>query len=271
MTGALEPLAAAVRQWLGAATQPLILGLCGAQGSGKSTLAIGLRAVLEGEGRRVAILSLDDLYLGRAERARLAADVHPLFQTRGVPGTHDVEHAIAIMKAIRAGQPAMLPRFDKARDEPFPAQEPVRMPIDLLIFEGWCVGARAQDEEALGPPVNVLESGEDPDGVWRHYVNAQLNGPYATLFALIDRLVLLAAPDFSVVRRWRGQQEDELRTQRSAEDAPRVMDEAQLDRFVQHYERLTRHILQEMPARADLVLPLDSERRLQMRDMRSRE
>jgi len=30
-----------------------------------------------------------------------------------------------------------------------------------------------------------------------------------------------------------------------------------VDRFVMHYERLTRHILAEMPGRADIVLDLD--------------
>jgi D-glycerate 3-kinase len=33
-------------------------------------------------------------------------------------------------------------------------------------------------------------------------------------------------------------------------------------RFVAHYERLTRHILKEMPGRADLVIRLDATRRV---------
>lgn len=241
------------------AERPLILGLCGSQGSGKSTLAAALKADLEKDGRRVAILSLDDLYLGGAERARLAHDIHPLFRTRGVPGTHDVARGIAIIDAVRAGRPVELPRFDKARDEPFAGMEAVAPPLDLLIFEGWCVGARPQQERALESPVNALERDEDRDGVWRRHVNAQLGGPYADLFARLDRLVLLAAPDFAVVRQWRGQQEDELRAKGGGD---KVMDEAGLDRFVQHYERLTCHILAEMPSWANLVLPLDRERRL---------
>ena len=32
--------------------------------------------------------------------------------------------------------------------------------------------------------------------------------------------------------------------------------------FIQHYERLTRHILSDMPAYADLTLRLDEKRRL---------
>ena len=259
LTRSLEVLEGRIRPWLDDRRSPLILGLCGSQGSGKSTLAAALRAGLEREGRRVAILSLDDLYLGGAERARLARDMHPLFRTRGVPGTHDVARGMALLDAVRAGEPVELPRFDKARDEPFDGTETVVPPLDLLIFEGWCVGARPQAEEALVQPVNALERDEDGDGRWRRHVNGQLAGPYAGMFARLDRLVLLAAPDFSVVRQWRGQQEEELRIGGGGD---KVMDEAALDRFVQHYERLTRHILAEMPSRADLVLSLDCGRRL---------
>jgi D-glycerate 3-kinase len=246
---------------MGTAAAPLILGLCGSQGSGKSTLADAVKTALEAEGRRVAILSLDDLYLGRTARGELARDIHPLFATRGVPGTHDVAHGIALLDAMRRNEPAMLPRFDKARDEPSPEGQPAPAHLDLLIFEGWCVGAHPQDAAALVQPVNALERGEDPDATWRSAANAALSGPYAELFAAIDRLVLLAAPGFEVVRGWRGEQEATLRA-RTTDANARVMDAAELDRFVQHYERLTRHILSEMPARADLVLRLNADRTL---------
>jgi D-glycerate 3-kinase len=72
-----------------------VLGLCGAQGSGKSTLAAALARMLARDGTRTAILSLDDIYLTRAERLQLAREVHPLFATRGAPGTHDVALGLA--------------------------------------------------------------------------------------------------------------------------------------------------------------------------------
>ncbi|EJL34907.1 hypothetical protein [Novosphingobium sp. AP12] len=262
MTRSSDRVTAAVRGWLEEPRSgPLVLGLCGSQGSGKSTLAGDLKTRMEAQGRRAAILSLDDLYLGRAARVELARDVHPLFATRGVPGTHDAAHGAALLDAVGAGEPVIMPRFDKARDEPANAGEAVPGSLDLLIFEGWCVGARPQQADALAVPVNALERDEDPDGIWRSHVNALLHGPYAHLNARIDRLVLLAAPGFEVVRGWRGQQEDALRA--STTDAQtRVMDETALDRFVQHYERLTRYILAEMPGRADLVLRLAPDRSL---------
>jgi len=39
------------------------------------------------------------------------------------------------------------------------------------------------------------------------------------------------------------------------------MSRAQLDRFVQHYERLTRHMLRTMPAIAGRTVVLDAQRR----------
>ncbi len=259
MTASLEIVARAISGWLG--PKPLILGICGSQGSGKSTLARGL---VDRLGVRAATLSLDDLYLGKAARAALARDIHPLLATRGVPLTHDVALGRAILDAVRAGQPVQLPRFDKASDEPLAqAQwEAIDASLDLLIFEGWCVGARAQPPADLTAPVNDLERAEDPDGLWRRAVNAALAGPYQTLFARIDRLVLLAAPDFGVVRGWRAQQEAELRASLAARrrDPALAMSDMQIARFIQHYERLTRAILQEMPGRADLTLRLGPDR-----------
>ena len=79
---------------------PLVLGICGAQGSGKSTLAEALAERLERDGLACAVLSLDDLYLTRAERERLARGVHPLLATRGPPGTHDTSLGIAVLDAL---------------------------------------------------------------------------------------------------------------------------------------------------------------------------
>ena len=251
----VETLVAAIQRWRGVGL--LTVGISGAQGSGKSTLTAALAAQLAQDGIAVATLSLDDLYLGRDERRVMAAAVHPLFVTRGPPGTHDVALGLAVLDALARGEPAPLPRFDKAADAPLPRTAWPFAPRDcrVLLLEGWCLGARSESEEALIVPVNALEAAEDGQGHWRRHANAALAGEYQQLWARIDRLILLAAPGWEVVRGWREQQEAELRAKARA-DAPGVMDAEQVARFVQHYERLTRHMLAELPGRADVVVRL---------------
>lgn len=243
---------------LAAKRAPLVVGICGAQGSGKTTLVAALASALHAEGIAVAKLSLDDLYLTRSERQELAHEVHPLFATRGVPGTHDIALGLETLDALKRGEPVPLPRFDKGTDDRAAIETWPSAPANtqVLLLEGWCLGARSQDPAALVDPVNALEADEDPAGTWRAHANAALAGPYQGLFARIDLLVMLAAPGWHVVAQWREQQEAELR----ATGAARAMDAPQVRRFIQHYERLTRWILEEMPARADLVVRLGAGR-----------
>lgn len=235
------------------------MGISGAQGSGKSTLANDLVMRLADRGVAAATLSLDDLYRTKAERLELARTVHPLFATRGVPGTHDIDLGLSTIAALERGEAAPLPRFDKARDDRLPqsAWPCARPGTRVLVLEGWCLGARPQAEEALAQPINALEALEDPAGVWRAHANAALGAQYAILFARIDLMVMLRAPGFGIVARWRGQQEEPLRR------AGLGMSEAALARFIAHYQRITEHLLQDLPARADLVLELAADRSVQ--------
>nr|WP_293857989.1 hypothetical protein [Steroidobacter sp.] len=243
------------------AKRPLVVGVCGSQGSGKSTVCKTLAERFTQAGCKVANLSIDDLYLPLADREKLAKHVHPLLGTRGVPGTHDTKLGVHTLHALAHGGPVPLPRFDKARDDRRPKEEwdVVEGPVDLVLLEGWCVGTRPQTLGALDQPVNQLEANEDVGGRWRRYVNDALASEYQSLFAKFDVLVLLAAPSFDVVLKWRTQQEHELRA-KSAGRGSKVMSDAEIARFIQHYERLTRHTLIEMPGRADLVIRLSPER-----------
>lgn len=248
-----------------AAGTPATIGVCGTQASGKSTLVAVLARLLEREGLHVAILSIDDLYLTRPEREALAAEVHPLFLTRGPPGTHDLALGLEVLDSLRQPGPTALPRFDKAQDtrKPREAWDVVEGPVDVVLFEGWCVGARPQDPADLEAPVNALERERDPEGVWRRHANDALAGPYQTLFGRLDQLVLLAAPSFEVVLTWRMEQERKLRERLAREggDLARSLSDEAIATFIAHYERLTRHILAEMPSRAEVVVPLDAQRR----------
>ena len=233
-----------------------VLGLNGAQGTGKSTLARLLQRLLgRVHGVRAAVLSLDDLYLSRAQRLERAQTIHPLLATRGVPGTHDVELGIRVLRCLREGRPIALPRFDKATDERHRVADwpPWTGRCDLVIFEGWCMGARPQRADELEAPVNELERTEDPTGDWRWYVNRELGRRYQALFAELDMLVMLRPSSFEVVHAWREEQESRLR---ASSAGPGVMTPAEVLRFVMHFERLTRFMWEEMPARADALIEL---------------
>ena len=255
-----RPLAEAIierRRTLGG---PLVVGLCGPQGSGKTTGAEVIGILLEAEGLRTAILRLDDLYLTHAERAALSRRVHPLLATRGPPGTHDIGLGARQIEALTSQPSIAMPRFDKATDDRFPPAAWPTIPgrAHVVIFEGWCVGARAQAAEALDTAINALEAERDPGRVWRRYVNEALAGPYQRLFARIDFLAMLRPPAFEAILDWRLEQEHRLRQVRGGEAG--LSDDA-VAVFVQHYERIARHLDAEMPARADFVATLDWRRR----------
>lgn len=235
----------------------LLVGINGAQGSGKTTMTRVLALLLrEVHGKNVVMLSLDDFYLTRAERRSLASQVHPLLATRGVPGTHDVALMNRTLDALAGAGPVPLPVFDKSMDDRAPAEAwPVHHgPADIILFEGWCVGLDAQAQEELERPVNNLEAREDRDGRWRLYVNQQLDQYYRPISGRLNLLIMLRVPSFLCVLEWRWLQEQKM--------ARPMMDREAVQRFIQHFERLTRHALKSLPARADLVLSLDADHRI---------
>lgn len=265
-----------LRQRLG---RPVLIGIHGAQGTGKSTLTLFLKEILSQHYRTAtASFSIDDIYLTRAERQRLAELVHPLFITRGVPGTHDVslgQQVIDQLLAAKTGNETAIPSFDKARDDRAPRGEwPVfEGPAEVILLEGWCLGAAPESEEALARPVNRLEAEEDSHAIWRSYVNDCLKGSYRAFFERLDYLVMLKAPSMECVLEWRTLQEHKLAARHtgapkeSADDEAvpslRIMSDEEVARFIMHYQRVTEHCLREMPDRADALVPVGSDHSLE--------
>jgi D-glycerate 3-kinase len=227
------------------------VGISGSQGSGKSTFARLLSALLMAESdRKNTTLSLDDFYKTRAERIELAETVHPLFYTRGVPGTHDAGLMLDAKNRLLQGAVVATPVFDKGSDERRKQTRQVG-PVQLVILEGWCFSAVAQDEAALQLPVNELERLQDPEAVWRTAVNRKLaESDYQALFD-VELSVFFKAPDMASIIRWRLEQE--LRFNQGA----RSMTEQQIRGFVQYYQRLTDWMLQDRSAKSDIVIALD--------------
>ena len=253
----------------------VIIGIHGAQGTGKSTLTLFLRELLQRHWQcPTASLSIDDLYLTRAERQSLANEIHPLFQTRGVPGTHDLTLGNRVLDQLLSAGPAdrtPLPAFDKAVDDRVPeAQRPVfEGPAKVILLEGWCVGATPQPDSALARPVNTLEAEEDAQGQWREYVNQCLKSGYREFFDRLDWLVMLEAPSMDCVLQWRRLQEQKLaqRHARAAKEGSgasgspelRIMSDHEVQRFIMHYQRVTEHCLRVLPKRADVLIPVGAD------------
>jgi len=236
-------------EWV--ARPPAFIGLAGGQGAGKSTLGRLIASACAGRGMRVCVLSLDDFYFPLSVRRRLALRVHPLLETRGPPGTHDLANCREIMKQVRSlgsGEALELPVFDKGLDDRRGSRR-VRGPFDAVLLEGWCVGAAPESDDRLETPINSLERTRDADQVWRRFVNQKLAGSYAATWRMLDYLIFLRVPDMAAVRRWRLQQESERPENQR-------LGAAEVDRFVQHFERTTLAMNRELLPRADLAVEL---------------
>jgi D-glycerate 3-kinase len=237
--------------------RPPLIAVVGAQGCGKTTLA---RAAADRFG--AVQISIDDVYLTRAGREAIALEVHPLFVTRGPPGTHDLGLLQQLIDALSAAGPddeTHIPDFDKRGDDRRPVTDwrIFRGRPSAILIDAWCLGALPEEAAALADPVNALEADDDPDGGWRRAVNGFVGGTYADFIARFDAVMFLRAPSFDVVLDWRCQQEADL-----LGVAPVDLPVAERDRlagFIQYFERVTRRML-DGGITADVVVQLDRNR-----------
>ncbi len=264
----LLPLAAWLRELRVGSLQTPVIGITGAQGSGKTTLSSALSLVLGFFGLRCCTLSIDDFYLSKSERQQLAHSVHPLLVTRGVPGTHDIAQLDRVIDGlVNATEQSKIvyPRFNKAVDDRYPESQQnefVGQP-DLILLEGWCVGALAESPECLNSPANSLESSEDTTGVWRRYVNDKLAGDYGAVFKKIDCQLFLAVANMEVVFKQRALQEQKLRESQGAEAYQSALsNNGQLRRFIMHYQRITQGLLRDMPETADFCFSIGDQHQI---------
>lgn len=268
------PLAIKIIEHQISAKKTIVVGVNGCQGSGKSTLTNLLLCLLNKALDTPSIgFSIDDFYLSKQARQALALNIHPLFATRGVPGTHDISLLEDVLKKLVDGEQCSIPSFDKSIDDvkSIGDWQQTTVKPKVIILEGWCVGLESQTSSALIEPVNQLEQVDDSSGIWRQYVNDVLSIDYARVFSAIDYLVMLKAPSFDQVYAWRCEQEHKLRelikqnSKLEASSTPPValMSDSEIYQFIQYYQRLTEHSLKTMPAKCDVVFTLDAKRAIQ--------
>ncbi len=240
-----------------------IIGLSGGQGAGKSTITEILKFILKKKyGLELCVCSIDDFYKTKLERKKMSKKVHPLFLTRGVPGTHDINLINKTLRNLKKKifKPVRIPKFDKSRDDRFKKNQwiTIKKPPNIIIFEGWCVGARHQRKNFLKKPLNMIEKKYDRDIKWRTKVNNQLKKPYKKLFSKIDRLVYLKVPSFNHIFKWRLHQEQKLKLTSKNKN---IMSKSQIREFIMYYERITKNMMRDLPKISDLTIFLDNQHR----------
>ena len=264
LDGVYRPVAGWLAHLRRQQTPPLLIGINGAQGSGKSTFCALIEPLLlSSHGLRAVTLSIDDVYRTRHERRSLAAEIHPLCAVRGVPGTHDIALAERIINQLLLGQaPVSIPRFDKATDDRKPPSEwnTVNAPVDIILFEGWCVGC--PELPRWEAPHNPRERRDDPDGQWMRWSAECLETAYTDLFQRLNALIMIAVPSMATVRESRWLQEQRLweRHSRRPSTSPRpvgLMSHEEIVDYVALFERYTEHMLRVLPARADALIRRD--------------
>ena len=181
----------------------LFLGISGGQGSGKTTISKILKIIMKNYFKReVHVSSIDDFYKTLSQRKKLSKKIHPLFKTRGVPGTHDVNLIIKFFRNIKVDKfrKIKLPKFDKSIDDRKKNKyfSTINNKPEIVILEGWCVGAKPQSNFLIQKPINVLEKNEDQNLTWRKYVNKKLKKEYNKLFSMIDYFIFIKIPNFKM-------------------------------------------------------------------------
>ena len=241
--------------------RPYFVGLAGGQGTGKTTISSLIRIILIKYFRlNVFRISIDDFYKTRKERINLSKRVHPMLLTRGVPGTHDINMMLNFFRKSKSKEfkRLKLPTFNKAIDDRYNKKKwyDLKKKPDVIIFEGWCVGAKSEKNLTLKKTINSIEKIKDQKQVWRKYVNHQLKSKYKNLYSQLNCLIYLKAKNFSLLQKWRLKQERKLWVKSKVKS--KIMSKADVLNFMQTYQRITQNMFRNMPKYASVIFNLNS-------------
>ncbi|MDA9740683.1 uridine kinase [Pelagibacteraceae bacterium] len=243
--------------------KPKIIGLSGGQGAGKSTITGILKLILKKKyGLNICVFSIDDFYKTKNERLRMSQKKHPLFITRGVPGTHDLALLKQTIRKLKQKKfrTVLIPKFDKSKDDRYRKNkwQKIKTKPDIIIFEGWCVGTTHQNNNELKRPINLIEKKYDENLKWRKTVNNLIKKRYKNIFNKIDKLVFLKVPHFNYIIKWRWLQEQKMKLTTKSK---KTMSKTEVKEFIMFYERLTKHMIKNYSKISDLTIFLDKKHR----------
>ena len=231
--------------------------VAGSQGSGKSSLSKLIKLYLEKfYYKSVVIISMDDFYLSKKQRTQLSKNIHPLFLTRGVPGTHDFELLNKkILQIFDKKFPVYLPIFDKVTDTRKRTYRKV-LKGDVIIFEGWCAGAQPVNQSYLQKNFNNLEKYKDKNFIWRNSYNKYLN-EYQKIFSQFNYFIYFQFNQWSHVLDWKYKQELELRDKKKDLALKKYLKE-----FIQYYEKVSKWMHLKVPKYCNILIKLNAHQKI---------
>ena len=242
--------------------RPYFVGLAGGQGTGKTTISSLIKIILIKYFKlKVFRISIDDFYKTRKERLSLSNRIHPMLLTRGVPGTHDIKMMLNFFRKVKSKKfkKLKLPTFNKAIDDRFKKKHWYNLndKPDVIIFEGWCVGAKSEKNNSLKKTINSMEKAKDQKQIWRKYVNQQLKSEYKNLYSQLNCLIYLKAKNFSLLQKWRLKQERKLWLNSKRKSNLKIMNKEDVINFMQTYQRITQNMFRYMPKYASIIINLN--------------
>jgi len=243
--------------------RPYFVGLAGGQGTGKTTISSLIKIILTKYFKlKVFKISIDDFYKTRKERLSLSKRVHPMLLIRGVPGTHDINMMLSFFRNAKNKKFKRLkiPTFNKAIDDRFNKKKwyNLKEKPDVIIFEGWCVGAKSEKSTTLKKTINSMERTKDQKQIWRKFVNQQLKLKYKNLYSQLNCLIYLKAKNFNLLQKWRLKQERKLWLKSKRNKNLKIMSKRDVINFMQTYQRITQNMFKNMPKYASIIFNLNT-------------
>lgn len=260
----------------GEASHPLIVGLSGPQGSGKSFLAANLAEQLSSIYPYLKFVQflMDDLYLTHEAQNAVSREEpdNLMVQGRGLPGTHDLEMAVAVFEKLYKGQPVKIPLYDKSaysgEGDRFPEDKwtNVAGKVDVVLFEGWFNGFLYQDPDVIR--LRWLGADSSTSVLPKHKLfqveemNTRLL-EYGRIWGYFDYFVYLKA-SIDNVYQWRTEQEHALIAAYGSGMSDKEV-RAFVDRYMPLYELFYEDMCENGVVRTkggNLELAIDEGRRL---------